>query len=650
MLRVLLTVLVSSAAFAETIGLDELDLARMTAGWGQPRANRSVQDQLIRIAGQGYDRGAGTHAHSVLYVALDGAATAITGAAGIDDEVDGALASVRFRVLGDGKVLWDSGVRKANDPAVPFEIDLRGVRTLVLIADPAGDGVSFDHADWADVRIAYEGARPEATDPPREAPYILTPPAPREPRINGPRVFGVRPGSPFLFTIPATGDRPMTFAAEGLPDGLTLEAATGRITGTLPAPSEHRVTLHAKNALGEATRDFRIVAGDTIALTPPMGWNSWYCYFDSVTDEMMRAAADAMVASGMINHGYAYVNIDDGWSVRPGARRKSVSGEERDAAGKINANNKFPDMRALTDYIHSLGLKAGIYTSPGPTTCAGYAGAYQHEERDAARFAEWGFDFLKYDWCSYGAIAPDPTPEELKAPYLTMRRALDAQPRDIVYNLCQYGMGNVWEWGADVGGNCWRTTGDLGIATDLFSNIVNYGFFHHDKAWWNRPGHYNDPDYLLIGHIGWRGELRPTPLTPNEQYFYISLWALLAAPFIFSGDISRLDDFTLSLLTNDEVLEVDQDPLCRAAAPAMRGDLVEAWAKDMEDGSKAVGLFNLDEIEREVRVTWADLGVTGSRRVRDLWRQRDLGSFDRDFTGRVPRHGVVLVRVFPEEK
>jgi len=235
MIRALLTVLLSSAPFADTVGLAELDLARMTAGWGQPRANQSVQENPLRIAGQAYEHGVGTHAHSVLYVALHGEAKALTGAAGIDDEVNGAAASVRFRVIGDGKVLWDSGVRKANEPAVPFELDLQGVQTLALLADPAGDGVSFDHADWADVRIAFEGARPEAIDPPREEPYILTPPAPREPRINGPRVFGVRPGSPFLFTIPATGDRPMTFGAEGLPEVLTLDAETGRISGVLAA-------------------------------------------------------------------------------------------------------------------------------------------------------------------------------------------------------------------------------------------------------------------------------------------------------------------------------------------------------------------------------------------------------------------------------
>ncbi len=195
---------------------------------------------------------------------------------------------------------------------------------------------------------------------------VLTPKPGPEPRINGARVFGVRPGSPFLFTIPATGERPMTFGVEGLPEGLMLDTATGQITGALAAPGTHVVTFTAANRLGAATRPFKIVCGDTLALTPHMGWNSWYVWENRVTDEIMRAAADAMVTSGMIDHGYQYVNIDDCWSVRPGSDDPGRRGEPRDADGRINANSYFPDMKAMTDYIHAKGLKAGIYTSPGP--------------------------------------------------------------------------------------------------------------------------------------------------------------------------------------------------------------------------------------------------------------------------------------------
>ena len=645
--KAITALLLFSAAETATVSLSDLDLSMMTAGWGKPRANESVEGKRLRLGGREYTQDVGTHAPSVIHLDLGGVAQRFTATVGVDDEVSEQPASLRFRVIGDGQVLFNSGIMRAGDAPKSVDVDLAGVKNLTLAVDAAGDGVNYDHADWAEARFECAGGSPKAISAPKEEPYILTPPPRPEPRINGPKVYGVRPGSPVFFTIPATGERPMTFSAEGLPGELSLDAQTGRITGTLAQAGEHRITLHAKNDLGAAEREFRIIAGDAFALTPPMGWNSWYCFFDSVSDDMMRAAADAMVNTGMINHGYAYVNIDDGWSIKPRAKDPKLTGPERNEEGKINANAKFPDMRALTDYIHTKGLKAGIYTSPGPLTCAGYVGTYEHELLDAQRICEWGFDFLKYDWCSYGKIAEDNSRAELMKPYSIMFDALRKQPKDIVYNLCQYGMGNVWEWGADVGGNCWRTTGDLGWASDLWTNIDNYGFFHHDKSQWNKPGHYNDPDYLLIGYIGWRGDLRPTPLTPNEQYLHVSLWSMLAAPLIFSGDMTKLDEFTLSLLTNDEVIEINQDPLCQAAKPVSRQDFAEVWAKDLEDGSKAVGLFNRDEIEQTITAQWTSLGVSGNQRVRDLWRQQDIGIMDGQFAAAVPRHGVVLLRMFP---
>jgi alpha-galactosidase len=580
-----------------------------------------------------------------MYIDLKGGSTEFTAYVGVDDEVRGNIGSVEFRVYGDGELLWKSSVTKAGEAAKKVSVDVSGIKTLMLLVDSAGDGINYDHADWAEAKFGVVSENPQAIDPPVEQAVILTPKPSPKPRINGAKVFGVRPGSPFLFTIPATGARPMEFSAEGLPEGLRLDAKTGRITGSMAKRGKYIVTLKARNSLGEAEREFRIVVGDKLALTPPMGWNSWYCFFTGITDEMIRAAADAMVSTGMINHGYAYVNLDDGWMVKPDSNDPVLGGEPRDGAGMINANRNFPDMRALTDYIHSKGLKAGLYTSPGPLTCAGYTGSYQHEEQDARRFAEWGFDFLKYDWCSYGKIAKDDSREELKKPYLVMKTALEKQDRDFIYNLCQYGMGEVWQWGAEVGGHCWRTTGDLGIATSLYDNVTGYGFYHDGKEQWAGPGHWNDPDYLLIGWIGWNGALRPTPLTPNEQYTHVSLWCLLAAPLIFSGDMTKLDEFTLSLLTNDEVIEVDQDPLGRQAnRVALEGD-TQVWAKDMEDGSKAVGLFNTGEMESTVVVHWSELGLRGEQRVRDLWRQRDVDTFEDEFEARVPRHGVVLVRL-----
>jgi len=372
-----------------------------------------------------------------------------------------------------------------------------------------------------------------------------------------------------------------------------------------------------------------------------------------VSDKIMRDAADAMVSSGMINHGYQYVNIDDCWAVKPGATDPTLGGELRDARGMVNANQHFPDMKALTDYIHAKGLKAGIYTSPGPTTCAGHVGAYQHEELDARRFAEWGYDFLKYDWCSYGGIAKNPDRAALQKPYRLMGGILRRQDRDLILNLCQYGMGNVWEWGKEVGGHSWRTAGDLGGSFQgIPGALFRDGFDVYSSKQLHKyggPGGWNDPDYLLLGYLSnWAGKTAPTPLTPNEQYTHVSLWCLVAAPLIFSGDITRLDDFTLSLLTNDEVIDVDQDPLGKPGRRvAIDGDL-EVWARDMQDGTKAVGLFNRGEDAATVTAKWADLGLAGKQIVRDLWRQQDLGKYDGEFKAAVPRHGVVLIRLRPK--
>jgi alpha-galactosidase len=407
--------------------------------------------------------------------------------------------------------------------------------------------------------------------------------------------------------------------------------------------------FHAKNMDGQVQREaqspFKIVCGPTIALTPPMGWNSWNCWAGSVSDEKVRAAADAMVKSGLVNHGWTYINIDDYWEFKPEAKDDpTLQGEARDKDGFINPNKRFPDMKALTDYVHSKGLKIGLYSSPGPTTCGGCIASYQHEEQDAQRWAEWGFDYVKYDWCSYGGIAPkNPNLDEMKKPYQVMRAALDKQPRDIVYSLCQYGMGNVWEWGAEVGGNCWRTTGDI---TDTWGSLSNIGFHQTGHEAFAGPGHWNDPDMLIVGYVGWSSNLHPTRLTPDEQYTHISLWCLLSAPLLIGCDMTRLDDFTLSLLTNDRVLAANQDPLGKQARQISNKNYAQVWAKEVEDGV-AVGLFNLDDDPQEVSVKWSDLNIQGTRTVVDLWRQKEVGDLDGAFKAMVPAHGVVLVQILP---
>jgi len=632
----------------ETVWLASLDLSKMTTGWGKAEANKAVQGFPMAMGGRKLERGVGSHAPSEMYIDLSGGSRRFTALVGVDDEVKGNIGSVEFRIYGDGRLLYRSGVMKAGQKPKEVSVDLAGIRTLVLVVTSAGDGVNYDHADWGEARFLVTGSRPRAIDPPREEAVILTPRPGPEPEINGPRVTGCRPGRPFLHRIPCTGQRPMTFAAEKLPPSLKLDSRSGIIRGAAPEKrGEYNITLLAKNSAGSDRRDLKVVVGDTLALTPPMGWNSWYIHYHRVTDADLRAAADAMIASGMADYGYQYVNIDDCWMKKRGDE------PYRDGEKAILSNDKFPDMFALCEYIHEKGLKAGLYTSPGPWTCAGYVGTYQHEEIDARKFAEWGFDFLKYDWCSYGRVVKGKGQEYLSRPYKKMGDILKKLDRDIVLNLCQYGMGEVWKWGGETGGNCWRTTGDLGLAggrgLPAFYGIGLSNARHYEYA---RPGQWNDPDYILIGWVGdahTQEEGRPTDLTPGEQYSYMSLWCLMAAPLIFSGDMTKLDEFTLNVLCNAEVIDVDQDPLGKQAEIVRQTDEELLLSKPMEDGSLAVGLFNLGVVARESAATWADLGIEGRRRVRDLWRQKDLGEMENQFQAKLSRHGVALIRIFPEK-
>jgi alpha-galactosidase len=633
----------ANASGGKMVSLSDLDVSKTQQGWGEPRKDLSVEGHPLRIGGETFKKGLGTHADSILYVQLDGGSRRFTAMVGIDDEA-AQVGTAEFRILGDGKELYKSGMIKRGDKAKRVNVDISGVKMLVLTVNGGPDGINYDHVDWTEAGFEVVGAAPKTVDGPKEDAVILTPKPPAEPRINSAKVFGVRPGSPVLYTIAATGQRPMQFAAEGLPQGLSLDPATGQITGKTRQRGEYKITLTASNQLGKATRPLRLVVGDAIALTPPLGWNSWNCWGCAVDEQKIREAADAMTSSGLANHGWQYINIDDCWMIKRNSNEAVVGGPTRGDCGRIRTNGRFPDMKALTDYVHGVGLKAGLYISPGPSTCQDYEGSWQHEQLDAFQFADWGFDYLKYDWCGYGSLVSQPTLAQMKDPYLLMHLCLERVDRDIVYSLCQYGMGDVWKWGAEVGGNCWRTTGDIG---DSWGSMSGIGFAQDDKAQYGGPGHWNDPDMLVVGKVGWGPTLHDTHLTPNEQYTHISLWCLLCSPLLIGCDLKQLDNFTLNLLTNDEVLEVNQDPLGEQAHRVAKDGSVEVWAKKMEDGSIAAGLFNRDEVEKPVTAKWSDLNVKGKVRVRDLWRQKDLGAFDDAFQTPVARHGVVLVRLFP---
>ncbi|MBW1660459.1 MAG: NPCBM/NEW2 domain-containing protein, partial [Deltaproteobacteria bacterium] len=596
-------------------------------------------------------RGVGTHTSGSITIQLDGKATRFTALVGVDDEVHGhngvKRGSVNFQVRGDGKELWQSGIMTSGMHAKSIDLKLNGIHRLRLIAHPV-DNIEDDHANWAMAKIEYRGATPRIVAPPRPKPYILTPEPGPKPRLTGPAIFGARPGAPFLHTLTATGKRPLSFQVDTLPEGLTLDPDTGRITGTVMQPGSYETLVTARNAEGDNSRSFTIVIGDTIALTPPMGWNSWNSWGNRVDADKVRASALAMVNSGLSDHGWHYINIDDCWMRKKDSDDPALAGEPRDENGNLIPNARFPDMKALTDTIHGLGLKAGIYTSPGPETCEGFAGSWQYEQQDAQQFAAWGFDYLKYDWCGYSEIARHRNAETLQRPFHLMRSELDRINRDMVYSICEYGWGRVWRWGESVGANCWRTGSDI---VDTWSSVMSNGFRHAAIGEYTRPGHWNDPDMLVVGKVGWGKKLRDTRLNAHEQYAHISLWCLLSAPLLIGCPIEKMDDFTFNLLSNDEVLEVNQDILGQQARQIVAANFHQIWAKDMQDGSKAVGLFNLDDFDdRVITLDFSDLDLTGRHTVRDLWRQKNLGDFSDQFSINVPPHGVALVRIHEYEE
>lgn len=617
------------------VWLDTLAIDMMYQDYKKPLAGKSVEGNPMTLMGVVYPHGVGTHAWSEMEIELNGCATMFISTVGIDDEIKDH-GSVRFKVFADGKIAADSGIMKPGDTPKTISADLKGAKRMNLIVTDADDNNDSDHSDWAGAMLFLDPkskAKPRPVKIDTGETLKIAHINPTVTSINGPRIVGTTPGRDFLFLIPATGEGPLTYSAENLPAGLSLDSKTGIISGSLKSAGTYQVNLTVKGPKGTAKRKLTIVGGDhKLALTPPMGWNSWNVWAGAIDDAKVRQAADWMVKSGLAAHGYQYINIDDCWE------------GSRDANGEITTNEKFPDMKALADYVHSKGLKLGIYSSPGTKTCAGFEGSYQHEAQDAKTYAKWGIDYIKYDWCSYYWIAKEQgdTLAVQKKPYQVMRSALDQCNRDIVYSLCQYGMGDVWKWGEEIGGNCWRTTGDIG---DVWSSMSGIGFAEDGHEKYAGPGHWNDPDMLVVGTLGWGSNPRPCNLTKNEQITHITLWSLISAPMLLGCDLSQFDQFTSDLMSNDEVIAVNQDPLGKPAGRCVKDGSIEIWARPLSDGTMAVGIFNRGYRMVNATAKWSDLGLAGAQPVRDLWQKKDLGDAKDAFTAKIPGHGALLIKV-----
>jgi alpha-galactosidase len=368
-----------------------------------------------------------------------------------------------------------------------------------------------------------------------------------------------------------------------------------------------------------------------VAQTPPMGWNSWNYFAEKVTDKDIRDSADQIVSSGMKDAGYIYVNIDDTWEA------------ERDASGVLHTNSKFPDMKALADYVHSKGLKLGIYSGPGPKTCAGYAGSLGHEEQDAKMYADWGIDYLKYDLCSFiPAVMEKQAPNDkaaqmrlMVAAYDKMGKALKATGRPIVYSLCQYGWDNVWEWAPGLGGNLWRTTGDI---QPRWQSIYDLMTEQAGLASYAGPGHWNDPDMLEVGN----GKLT---LAENRTHF--SMWAMLAAPLLAGNDLPHMKPEIHAILTNRDVIAIDQDPLGHQARHIYSKGEVEVWARDLQGGAKAIAIVNAGSdvySTHPFHLNLEQLGLHGSQHAKDLWTGKEMELTD-NMPIELPSHDILLLRI-----
>ena len=638
--------------------LDEINIKSFSEGIPAVLGKTNAAGDSMLINGQYFTHGVGVNATSILAFFLDGKATEFSALAGVDDKGNKNLPHT-FYVIGDRNILFNSGEMRLGDAPKAVKVNLTGIKRLGLLVKVNDEGRTKVYSNWANAQLVMQGNHLPQNIPNTDERYILTPPSPKTPRINSPGIFGARPGNPFLYTIAATGDRPMTFAVDRLPKGLSLDEKTGRITGSVAQRGTYQAKLTAKNALGKTTKTLKIKIGDTISLTPPIGWNGWNSWARNIDQEKVIASADALVKMGLRDHGWTYINIDDAWQGKRG--------------GPLNAiqpNEKFPRFKEMVDYIHSLGLKTGIYSTPMITSYAGYVGGssdfedghitdeiiankrsyryvgkYRFEANDARQFAEWGIDYLKYDW-----RIEVPSTERMAV-------ALKQSGRDIHYSISNSApFANVRDWARLT--NSYRTGPDI---RDSWNSLFVSAFTLDKWAPFGGPGHWNDPDMMIVGNVTTGTQLHPTRLTPDEQYSHVSLFSLLAAPLLIGCPIEQLDPFTLNLLTNDEVIAIDQDPLGKSARLVQETDGVQVWLKPLEDGSYAVGLFNVGDFGKtpESYFRWGDepaktftfdftkAGINGRFNLRDVWRQKDLGNFTGAFKTDIRHHGVVLLKMSP---
>ena len=639
------------------VWLDDLPIKSFSEGIPAVLPKTNAAGDSMKIKGIYYIHGVGVNSTSVLAFYLNGMATEFSATVGVDDRGIKNLPH-KFYVIGDKKILFESGEMRWGDTPKDVNLNVQGIKQLGLLVLVDMD-INKTYSNWANAKFKMKDNALPQTLPNSNEKYILTPLPDKKPKINSAKIFGVRPGNPFLYTIAASGEQPISFTVEGLPQGLSINPKTGIITGQLGQKGTYKVNLKAKNAVGEAQKELRIIVGDTIALTPPIGWNGWNSWAKNIDREKVIASADAMVKMGLSQHGWTYINIDDAWQ-----------GQRGGTLNAIQPNEKFPKFKEMVDYIHDLGLKVGVYSTPMITSYAGYIGGssdfengkitdsiinnkrafryigkYRFEQNDAHQMAAWGVDYLKYDW------RIDVNAAE------RMSVALKNSGRDIIYSISNSApFSHAKDWARLT--NTFRTGPDI---RDSWLSLYHSAFTLDKWAPYGGRGHWLDPDMMILGNVTTGSALHPTRLTPDEQYSHVSLFSLLAAPLLIGCPIEQLDAFTLNLLTNDEVIEINQDPLGKPARLLLQENGVQIWLKPLEDGSFALGIFNIAEFGKTPQsyFRWGDeqpinyalefnrIGLKGKYKLRDVWRQKDLGIFDKSFQTTINHHGVILLKVFP---
>ncbi len=643
----------------KTLFFDDLPLQTYSEGIRPVSTKSNYWKNTIKINGVPFSRGFGAQSPAVLSFMLDGNVKRFSAEVGVDDSSNTAI-PLTFYVLADQKVLFQSKPMHVGDAAVSIDVDLTEVKQLgLLITDTVGGlGNKRTNGNWANARLMINEGFTPGYIPNKEPQIILTPAQKNTPQINTANVFGARPGNPFLLKVATTGQRPMQFSAVNLPTGLKISAETGIITGTVKQRGNYEVILKAKNKLGQSTKKLIIKIGDTIALTPPIGWNGWNSWEAEIDQEKVLASANAMVKTGLADHGWTYINVDDAWMGKRGGP---------DTA--LQPNDKFPDLKGMIDQIHSMGLKAGLYSTPYIASYGGYVGAssdyptggethelfkpyrqpysrigkYKFEPNDARQMAAWGVDFLKYDWRIDVASTE------------RMSTALKNSGRDIVLSLSNNApFEKVTDWVRL--SNMYRTGPDI---KDSWTSLFNTAFVLDKWSPYTGPGHWGDADMMILGDVSIGPVMHPTRLTPNEQYSHVSIFSLIASPMLIGCPIERLDPFTLNLLSNDEVIAINQDPLGKAARLILEKDGFQVWKRELENGDYALGIFNIggygktpqsffrwgNEQPKTFTLNFNEIGLVGNFKVRDVWRQKDLGAFKGNISTLIPHHGVMMFRL-----